>query len=253
MIPIRPSLFVVLILMATYLPATSPPVAVQAFLENFVNVPLSGFNVISGHLSGSAQNISTIYQRNRAALIFPASQVLAVIVRFQIAGPTAVIATDVDGVVRQGVTIWMNYQDPCNQYFLAWRADSSKPAGTSVLGAQRVLNPGASQLSQCPGTGFTPLTQPDGSNAFRTLNIDVMDGQPHELKIVRTTEMPGTAFRLFTDGTLQMQASDLNNTFPDIGLYGLRTDNVIVTLTYVLELPPAQASAYCANPGACFP
>ena len=225
----------------------------QTYNQSSVQIPLSGFTQIGTTVlsSGSNGSITTDYQRNRAFMNYNITdQVKSITVIFKISGPSATQAVDVDGVVRQGVTIWPNYQNQCNQYFFAWRADSSKPSGTSVLGAQVVNNPGATMLSQCPGTGFTPFNKTDGSNAFSDLNINVLDGNTHVFKVVRLSPY---SFQFFTDGILQFTASDPNSVFADSGLYGLRTDNVNVSLYYTIEVPSSVAINYCSNPGACYP
>ena len=198
-------------------------------------VPVSSWRMLQGTFQTQDGQLFSESTRSRAIVSFPTSDLLSVSVKFRILGNSAEVQPDSDGVTRDGITVWMNYQDPCNQYFLSWRTDNSKP-GKTVVGALLKHNPGVKDLQQCDGIGYSNLTKEDGRPALVSMTTDIMDGHDHELRIVRT----GVArWKLFADGAFVMEAGDPAQTLQDQGLVGLRIDNIKVLFVYQLELGKA--------------
>jgi hypothetical protein len=114
---------------------------------------------------------------------------------------------------------------------------SNQPAGTSIVSAYLVYNPGLTTLSQCPGTGFTLLTDTGtATNAWKSLPIDILDGKQHSLLAVRIAGQT-TGFDVYADGSLVFTAVDKSNTLTDTGLLGARTDNSVVNFFYSVGTP----------------
>ncbi|HYY92407.1 MAG TPA: hypothetical protein VE955_10500, partial [Candidatus Dormibacteraeota bacterium] len=228
-----PLLFITLCVLSVVLVTSFRP----ASATNGTVLPATSFQVVSGTMSGqSDSSISVSTPRMRAITISPMT-VPSVREDFVITSPTSTLNTDVDGVTRIGMTIWTNVQDQCNQYFISWRSMSNQPAGTSIVSAYLVYNPGLTTLSQCPGTGFTLLTDTGtATNAWKSLPIDILDGKQHSLLAVRIAGQT-TGFDVYADGSLVFTAVDKSNTLTDTGLLGARTDNSVVNFFYSVGTP----------------
>jgi len=208
-------------------------------------IPASQFNVVSGSITGYPNgSIYANIVRVRAAMTMPSNAISATIL-FKIYGSSPTVNPDSDGATRQGVVFWTNMQNACNLYFLGWRTDSTKPAGTSVVTSKVQANPSItsttvtnSDLLACAGIGYTTLVQPNGGVGEIGSNINVMDGNWHNFTIAK---LSSTSFKLYIDGTFAFQSYDPANHFPtDTNIWGLRLDNVEVLLTYQLTLRASQ-------------
>src|SRR6266568_6756414 len=232
--------------------ASNPSVAGSASIQSIPNtirtltVPANNFSVISGSVSGLADNsIYTNVDRVRAAMTSPDPGVLSASYHFKILGNSSTVVPDSDGVTRQGVVFWANMQNACNLYFLFWRTDSSKPAGTTVVGAKVQVNPtitsidvNHSDLIACAGVGYSTISQPDGTPAEISSNVNIMDGNWHNFTVVK---LGPERWRLYTDGMFAFEAYDPSNNFPiDSNLWGLRLDNVQIQLYYQLTMSTSQ-------------
>jgi PKD repeat protein len=211
-----------------------------------LTVPSNNFSVISGSISGLADNsIYANVARVRAAMTSPLPGVASASYYFKILGSSPTVAPDSDGVTRQGVVFWVNMQNACNLYFLFWRTDSTQPAGTTIVGAKVQVNPAItsqtvnnSDLIACAGVGYSTLSQPDGTSADTSSNINMMDGNWHNFTIVKVGP---ERWRLYTDSVFVFEAYDPANNFPvDSNLWGLRLDNVQIQLYYRLAINTTQ-------------
>ncbi len=211
-----------------------------------INVPANNFSVISGSVSGLADNsIYTNVDRVRAAMTSPDPGVLSASYHFKILGNSSTVVPDSDGVTRQGVVFWANMQNACNLYFLFWRTDSTAPVGTTVVGAKVQVNPTVtsldvnhSDLIACAGVGYSTISRPDGSAAEISSNINIMDGNWHNFTVVK---LGPERWRLYTDGLFAFEAYDPANDFPvDSNLWGMRLDNVEIQLYYQLTSSTSQ-------------
>jgi len=164
---------------------------------------------------------------------------------FKILGSSPTVGPDSDGVTRQGVVFWVNMQNACNLYFLFWRTDSTRPAGTTVVGAKAQVNPtitsldvNHSDLIACAGVGYSTISQPDGTPAEISSNLNIMDGNWHNFTVVK---LGPERWRLYTDGVFAFEAYDPANNFPiDSNLWGLRLDNVQIQLYYEVTISTSQ-------------
>jgi len=211
-----------------------------------LTVPANNFSVISGSISGLADSsIYTNVDRVRAAMTSPVPGVVSASYYFKILGSSPTVLPDSDGVTRQGVVLWVNMQNACNLYFLFWRTDSTKPAGTTVVGAKVQVNPtitsldvNHSDLIACAGVGYSTISQPDGTPAEISSNLNIMDGNWHNFTVVK---LGPERWRLYTDGVFAFEAYDPANNFPiDSNLWGLRLDNVEIQLYYQLTISTSQ-------------
>ena len=207
-----------------------------------LTVPANNFSVISGSISGLADSsIYTNVDRVRAAMTSPVPGVVSASYYFKILGSSPTVLPDSDGVTRQGVVFWVNMHNACNLYFLFWRTDSTKPAGTTVVGAKVQVNPtitsldvNHSDLIACAGVGYSTISQPDGTPAEFSSNLNIMDGNWHNFTVVK---LGPERWRLYTDGVFAFEAYDPANNFPiDSNLWGLRLDNVEIQLYYQLTI-----------------
>src|SRR5438128_7779185 len=207
-----------------------------------LTVPANNFSVISGSISGLADSsIYTNVDRVRAAMTSPVPEVVSASYYFKILGSSPTVLPDSDGVTRQGVVFWVNMHNACNLYFLFWRTDSTKPAGTTVVGAKVQVNPtitssavNHSDLIACAGVGYSTISQPDGTPAEISSNLNIMDGNWHNFTVVK---LGPERWRLYTDGVFAFEAYDPANNFPiDSNLWGLRLDNVEIQLYYQLTI-----------------
>jgi len=207
-----------------------------------LTVPANNFSVISGSISGLADN--SIYDnvaRVRASMTSPIPGVVSASYHFKILGNSPTVMPDSDGVTRQGVVFWVNMQNACNLYFLFWRTDSTQPAGTTTVGAKVQANPSItsqtvnnSDLIACAGIGYSTISQPDGTSAETISNVNIMDGNWHDFTIVK---LGPERWRLYTDSVFVFEAYDSANNFPvDSNLWGLRLDNVQIQLYYRLTI-----------------
>ena len=136
-------------------------------------------------------------------------------------------------------------QNACNLYFLFWRTDSTKSAGTTVVGAKVQVNPtitsldvNHSDLIACAGVGYSTIFQPDGTPAETSSTVNIMDGNWHSFTVVK---LGPERWRLYTDGMFAFEAYDPANNFPvDSNLWGLRLDNVQIQLYYRLTINTSQ-------------
>jgi len=164
---------------------------------------------------------------------------------FKILGSSPTVGPDSDGVTRQGVVFWVNMQNACNLYFLFWRTDSTRPAGTTVVGSKAQVNPtitsldvNHSDLIACAGVGYSTISQPDGTPAEISSNLNIMDGNWHNFTVVK---LGPERWRLYTDGVFAFEAYDPANNFPiDSNLWGLRLDNVQIQLYYEVTISTSQ-------------
>ena len=211
-----------------------------------LTVPANNFSVISGSISGLADSsIYTNVDRVRAAMTSPVPGVVSASYYFKILGSSPTVLPDSDGVTRQGVVLWVNMQNACNLYFLFWRTDSTKPAGTTVVGAKVQVNPSItsldvnhSDLIACAGVGYSTISQPDGTPAEISSNLNIMDGNWHNFTVVK---LGPERWRLYTDRVFAFEAYDPSNNFPiDSNLWGLRLDNVEIQLYYQLTISTSQ-------------
>jgi len=211
-----------------------------------LTVPANNFSVISGSISGLADSsIYTNVDRVRAAMTSPVPGVVSASYYFKILGSSPTVLPDSDGVTRQGVVLWVNMQNACNLYFLFWRTDSTKPAGTTVVGAKVQVNPtitsldvNHSDLIACAGVGYSTISQPDGTPAEISSNLNIMDGNWHNFTVVK---LGPERWRLYTDRVFAFEAYDPSNNFPiDSNLWGLRLDNVEIQLYYQLTISTSQ-------------
>jgi len=211
-----------------------------------LTVPANNFSVISGSISGLADNsIYANVARVRAAMTSPIPGVVSASYYFKILGNSPTVSPDSDGVTRQGVVFWVNMQNACNLYFLFWRTDSTQPAGTTTVGAKVQANPSISSqtvnnsdLIACAGIGYSTLSQPDGTSAETISNVNIMDGNWHNFTIVK---LGPERWQLYTDSVLAFEAYDPTNNFPvDSNLWGLRLDNVQIKLYYRLTINTTQ-------------
>jgi len=211
-----------------------------------LTVPANNFSVISGSISGLADSsIYTNVDRVRAAMTSPVPGVVSASYYFKILGSSPTVLPDSDGVTRQGVVLWVNMQNACNLYFLFWRTDSTKPAGTTVVGAKVQVNPtitsldvNHSDLIACAGVGYSTISQPDGTPAEISSNLNIMDGNWHNFTVVK---LGPERWRLYTDRVFAFEAYNPSNNFPiDSNLWGLRLDNVEIQLYYQLTISTSQ-------------
>src|SRR2546425_4856987 len=227
--------------MASVANAQSAPMTTKT-----LTVPVNNFSVISGSMSGLAD--SSIYanvDRVRAAMTSPEPGVVSASYYFKILGSSPTVGPDSDGVTRQGVVFWINMQNACNLYFLFWRTDSTRPAGTTTVGAKVQANPSItsqtvnnSDLIACAGIGYSTLSQPDGTSAETISNVNIMDGNWHNFTIVK---LGPERWRLYTDSVFVFEAYDpANNFLVDSNLWGLRLDNVQIQLYYQLTIDTTQ-------------
>ena len=211
-----------------------------------LTVPANNFSVISGSISGLADN--SIYDnvaRVRASMTSPIPGVVSASYYFKILGNSPTVSPDSDGVTRQGVVFWVNMQNACNLYFLFWRTDSTQPAGTTMVGAKVQANPSItsqtvnnSDLIACAGVGYSTLSQPDGTSAEIISNVNIMDGNWHNFTIVK---LGPERWGLYADSVFVFEAYDPANNFPvDSNLWGLRLDNVQIQLYYRLTINTTQ-------------
>ena len=232
---------------------SNPSVAGSASIQSTPNttttltVPANNFSVISGSITGLADNsIYANVDRVRAAMTSREPGVVSASYYFKILGSSPTVGPDSDGVTRQGVVFWANMQNACNLYFLFWRTDSSKPAGTTVVGAKVQVNPtitsidvNHSDLIACAGVGYSTISQPDGTPAEISSNVNIMDGNWHNFTVVK---LGPERWRLYTDGMFAFEAYDPANNFPiDSNLWGLRLDNVQIQLYYQLTMSTTQS------------
>ena len=236
------------LLMGTYNLSTASVANTQSapMTTKTLTVPVNNFSVISGSMSGLAD--SSIYanvDRVRAAMTSPEPGVVSASYYFKILGSSPTVGPDSDGVTRQGVVFWVNMQNACNLYFLFWRTDSTKPAGTTVVGAKVQVNPtitsldvNHSDLIACAGVGYSTISQPDGTPAEISSNTNIMDGNWHNFTVVK---LGPERWRLYTDSMFAFEAYDPSNNFPiDSNLWGLRLDNVQIQLYYQLTMSTTQ-------------
>src|SRR2546426_3122808 len=231
---------------------SNPSAAGSASIQSTPNttktltVPANNFSVVSGSISGLADNsIYANVDRVRAAMTTREPGVVSASYYFKIIGSSPTVAPDSDGVTRQGVVFWINMQNACNLYFLFWRTDSTRPAGTTTVGAKVQANPGItsqtvnnSDLIACAGIGYSTLSQPDGTSAETISNVNIMDGNWHNFTIVK---LGPERWRLYTDSVFVFEAYDPANNFPvDSNLWGLRLDNVQIQLYYQLTINTTQ-------------
>jgi len=211
-----------------------------------LTVPANNFSVISGSISGLADDsIYANVDRVRAAMTSPEPRVVSASYYFKILGSSPTVGPDSDGVTRQGVVFWANMQNACNLYFLFWRTDSTKPVGTTVVGAKVQVNPtitsldiNHSDLIACAGVGYSTISQPDGTPAEISSNLNIMDGNWHNFTVVKLSP---ERWRLYTDSMFALEAYDPSNNFPiDSNLWGLRLDNVQIQLYYQLTMSTTQ-------------
>src|SRR5207245_355572 len=133
-----------------------------------LTVPANNFSVISGSITALADSsIYTNVDRVRAAMTSPVPGVESASYYFKILGSSPTVGPDSDGVTRQGVVFWVNMQNACNLYFLFWRTDSTKPAGTTVVGAKVQLNPTITSINvnhshviASARVGYSTISQP---------------------------------------------------------------------------------------------
>src|SRR3989475_9273531 len=226
---------------ASFARTQSTPMTTQT-----LTVPSNNFSVISGSISGLADNsIYANVARVRAAMTSPRPGVVSASYYFKILGSSPTVVPDSDGVTRQGVVFWANMHNACNLYFLFWRTDSTKPAGTTVVGAKVQVNPtitsldvNHSDLIACAGVGYSTISQPDGTPAEISSNTNIMDGNWHNFTIVK---LGPERWRLYTDSVFVFEAYDPANNFPvDSNLWGLRLDNVQIQLYYRLTINTTQ-------------
>ncbi len=232
--------------------ASNPSVAGSASIQSIPNtirtltVPANNFSVISGSIIGLADNsIYANVDRVRAAMTSPEPGVVSASYYFKILGSSPTVGPDSDGVTRQGVVFWVNMQNACNLYFLFWRTDSTRPAGTTVVGAKAQVNPtitsldvNHSDLIACAGVGYSTISQPDGTPAEISSNLNIMDGNWHNFTVVK---LGPERWRLYTDGVFAFEAYDPANNFPiDSNLWGLRLDNVQIQLYYEVTISTSQ-------------
>ena len=227
--------------MASFANIQSTPMAAKT-----LTVPANNFSVISGSISGLADSsIYTNVDRVRAAMTSPVPGVVSASYYFKILSSSPMVLPDSDGVTRQGVVLWVNMQNACNLYFLFWRTDSTKPAGTTVVGAKVQVNPtitsldvNHSDLIACAGVGYSTISQPDGTPAEFSSNLNIMDGNWHNFTVVK---LGPERWRLYTDRVFAFEAYDPANNFPiDSNLWGLRLDNVEIQLYYQLTISTSQ-------------
>ncbi len=227
--------------MASFANIQSTPMAAKT-----LTVPANNFSVISGSISGLADSsIYTNVDRVRAVMTSPVPGVVSASYYFKILSSSPTVLPDSDGVTRQGVVFWVNMHNACNLYFLFWRTDSTKPAGTTVVGAKVQVNPSItsldvnhSDLIACAGIGYSTISQPDGTPAEISSNINIMDGNWHNFTVVK---LGPERWRLYTDSVLAFEAYDPSNNFPiDSNLWGLRLDNVQIQLYYQLTISTSQ-------------
>ncbi|OLE68607.1 hypothetical protein AUF78_15215 [archaeon 13_1_20CM_2_51_12] len=227
--------------MASFANIQSTPTTIKT-----LTVPANNFSVMSGSISGLADNsIYANVDRVRAAMTSPDPGVVSASYYFKILGSSPTVVPDSDGVTRQGVVFWANMHNACNLYFLFWRTDSTKPAGTTVVGAKVQVNPtitsldvNHSDLIACAGVGYSTISQPDGTPAEISSNTNVMDGNWHNFTVVK---LGPERWRLYTDSMLAFEAYDPANNFPiDSNLWGLRLDNVQIQLYYELTIDTTQ-------------
>src|SRR5438128_5555395 len=236
------------LLMGTYNLSTASFANTQSapMTTKTLTVPVNNFSVISGIISGLAD--SSIYanvDRVRAAMTSPEPGVVSASYYFKILGSSPTVGPDSDGVTRQGGVFWVNMKNACNLYFLFWRTDSTKPAGTTVVGAKVQVNPtitsldvNHSDLIACAGVGYSTISQPDGTPAEISSNTNIMDGNWHNFTVVK---LGPERWRLYTDSVLAFEAYDPSNNFPiDSNLWGLRLDNVQIQLYYQLTISTSQ-------------
>ena len=237
--------------MASFANIQSTPMAAKT-----LTVPANNFSVISGSISGLADSsIYTNVDRVRAAMTSPVPGVVSASYYFKILGSSPTVLPDSDGVTRQGVVFWVNMHNACNLYFLFWRTDSTKPAGTTVVGAKVQVNPtitsldvNHSDLIACAGVGYSTISQPDGTPAEISSNTNIMDGNWHNFTVVK---LGPERWRLYTDSVLAFEAYDPSNNFPiDSNLWGLRLDNVQIQLYYQLTISTSQlfSTSFTAQP-----
>src|SRR2546425_6325748 len=227
--------------MASFANIQSTPTTIKT-----LTVPANNFSVMSGSISGLADNsIYANVDRVRAAMTSPDPGVVSASYYFKILGSSPTVGPDSDGVTRQGVVFWVNMQNACNLYFLFWRTDSTKPAGTTVVGAKVQVNPtitsinvNHSDLIACAGVGYSTISQPDGTPAEISSNTNIMDGNWHNFTVVK---LGPERWWLYTDGMFAFEAYDPANNFPiDSNLWGLRLDNVQIQLYYQLTIDSTQ-------------
>ena len=217
-----------------------------AVTSQTLTIPANNFSVISGVISGLSDNsITADIARVRATMTSTVQGVVSATYYFKILGSSPTVTPDSDGVTRQGIVFWVNVQNACNLYFLFWRTDSTKPAGTTMVGAKVQVNPNIASttvthadLIACAGLGYSTISQPDGSPAEVSSNINIMDGNWHNFTIVKLNP---ERWLLYTDSVLAFEAYDPANNFPvDSNLWGLRIDNVQVQLYYQLTVSSSQ-------------
>jgi len=231
---------------------SNPSMAGSASIQSTPNttttltVPANNFSVISGSITGLADNsIYANVDRVRAAMTSPDQGVVSASYYFKILGSSPTVMPDSDGVTRQGVVFWVNMHNACNLYFLFWRTDSTKPAGTTVVGAKVQVNPiitsidvNHSDLIACAGVGYSTISQPDGTPTEISSNVNIMDGNWHNFTVVK---LGPERWRLYTDSMFAFEAYDPSNNFPiDSNLWGLRLDNVQIQLYYQLTISTSQ-------------
>jgi hypothetical protein len=225
--------------------AQSMPMSIQT-----VTVPADNFSVISGSISGLPDNSITVnVDRVRAAMTAPVSGVVSASYYFKILGSSPIVVPDSDGVTRQGVVFWVNMHNACNLYFLFWRTESTRPAGTTMIGAKVQVNPTVtsldvnhSDLIACAGLGYSTLSQPDGTPAEISSSINIMDGNWHNFTLAK---LGPERWRLYTDNIFAFEAYDPANNFPsDSNLWGLRLDNIQTQLYYQLTMRTSQVSTW---------
>jgi len=231
---------------------SNPSAAGSASIQSTPNttktltVPANNFSVVSGSISGLADNsIYANVDRVRAAMTTREPGVVSASYYFKIIGSSPTVGPDSDGVTRQGVVFWVNMQNACNLYFLFWRTDSTKPAGTTVVGAKVQVNPtitsvdvNHSDLIACAGVGYSTISQPDGTPAEISSNVNIMEGNWHNFTVVK---LGPERWRLYTDSMFAFEAYDPTNNFPiDSNLWGLRLDNVQIQLYYQLTIDSTQ-------------
>jgi len=226
--------------------ASSTSVLSTPMTTQTVTVPANNFSVISGSMSGLADNsIYTNVDRVRAAMTSAIPGVVSASYYFKILGNSSTVVPDSDGVTRQGVVFWINMQNACNLYFLFWRTDGTQPAGTTMIGAKVQVNPtisssdvNHSDLIACAGFGYSTISQPDGTPAEIPSNINIMDGNWHNFTVVK---LGPDRWQLYTDGMFAFEAYDPASNFPvDSNLRGLRLDNVEIQLFYRLTIHTSQ-------------
>src|SRR5438093_11769976 len=181
--------------------ASSTSVLSTPMTTQTVTVPANNFSVISGSMSGLADNsIYTNVDRVRAAMTSAIPGVVSASYYFKILGNSSTVVPDSDGVTRQGVVFWINMQNACNLYFLFWRTDGTQPAGTTMIGAKVQVNPtisssdvNHSDLIACAGFGYSTISQPDGTPAEIPSNINIMDGNWHNFTVVKLAQIDGSS------------------------------------------------------------